>query len=215
MYQLTRIAVTTSNISSHHTSRYFSQCNLFEILSNQPEIRLHLPFSGWFGSNRTSVWIQINRKIVYTICFRFDYFSFHFIYLYFHSEYISCFIPSEKPLFNPFFQPFLLTPQKSKMTTAQLEWAAKERRCENRAPSTPAYSCSNSTKSSSEPSTYPFQRGRNSLPSSALLRRRCECFLELAIHKKVKKIYFLDLSKDNKENVYVDFCFVCRFFILT
>ena len=141
--------------------RIYIKLIFFEILLNQPEIRLYLPFSGWFGSNRTSVWIQINRKMVYTICFRFDYFSFHFIYLYFHSEYISCFIPSEKPLFNPFFQPFLLTPQKSKMTTAQLEWAAKERRCENRAPSTPACSCSISTKSSSEPSTCRYRRGRS------------------------------------------------------
>ena len=49
------------------TQRY-----LFWILLNQPEIRLYLPFSDWFGSKRTSVWIQINRKMVNTIWFRVD-----------------------------------------------------------------------------------------------------------------------------------------------
>ena len=44
----------------------------FEILSNQPEIRFYLPFSDWFGSKRTSVLIQINRKMVNTIWFRVD-----------------------------------------------------------------------------------------------------------------------------------------------
>ena len=50
-----------------HTRR-----NLFEILINQPEIRLYLPFSGWFGSKRTSVWIQIIQRMVNTIWFRVD-----------------------------------------------------------------------------------------------------------------------------------------------
>ena len=47
-----------------------------EIIINQPEIRLYLPFSGWFVSKRTSVWIQINRKMVTTIWFRVDLIRF-------------------------------------------------------------------------------------------------------------------------------------------
>ena len=39
----------------------------FKILSSQPEIRLYLPFSNGFESKRTSVSIQINRKMVNTI----------------------------------------------------------------------------------------------------------------------------------------------------
>ena len=51
-----------------------AQKNLFEILLNQPEIRLYLPFSCWFGSKRTSVWFQINRNsMVNTIWFRVDF----------------------------------------------------------------------------------------------------------------------------------------------
>ena len=41
--------------------------NLFEILLNLPEIRLDLPFSDGFGTKRTSVRLQINRKMVNTI----------------------------------------------------------------------------------------------------------------------------------------------------
>ena len=44
----------------------------FEFLLYQPEIRLYLPCSDGFGSKRTFVWIQINRKIVNTIWFRVD-----------------------------------------------------------------------------------------------------------------------------------------------
>ena len=43
-----------------------------EILLNQTEIRLYLSFSNWFGTKRTSVWFQINQKMVNTIWFRFD-----------------------------------------------------------------------------------------------------------------------------------------------
>ena len=46
-------------------------------LQNQPEIRLYLPFSIWFGTKRTSVWFQINRKMVNTFWFRFDFVVFH------------------------------------------------------------------------------------------------------------------------------------------
>ena len=49
-------------VNAANSYRYTHR-NIFEILLNQPEIRLHLPFSDWFGSKRTSVWIQINRKL--------------------------------------------------------------------------------------------------------------------------------------------------------
>ena len=48
----------------------------FEILLNKSEIRLYLQYSDWFGSKRTSVWIQINRKMVNTILFRVDLLRF-------------------------------------------------------------------------------------------------------------------------------------------
>ena len=38
--------------------------NIFEILLNQIEIRLYLTCFVWYGTKRTSVWIQINRKMV-------------------------------------------------------------------------------------------------------------------------------------------------------
>ena len=44
--------------------------NIFQILLNQPQIRLYLPFYGWFGSKQTSVWIKINRIIVNKIWYR-------------------------------------------------------------------------------------------------------------------------------------------------
>ena len=44
--------------------------NFFEILLNQPEIGLYLPFSDWFGTKQMSVWFQINGKMVNTIWFR-------------------------------------------------------------------------------------------------------------------------------------------------
>ena len=47
-----------------------------ETLLNQPDIRLHLPFSDWFGSKQMSLWIQINRKMVNTIWFRVDLIGF-------------------------------------------------------------------------------------------------------------------------------------------
>ena len=45
----------------------YKQRNLFEILLNQPEIRLYLPFSDWFGTERNSVWLKIHRERVNTI----------------------------------------------------------------------------------------------------------------------------------------------------
>ena len=48
----------------------YTQRNFSEFLLNQPEIRLYLPFPDWFGSKRTSVWIQINRNMVNTIWFQ-------------------------------------------------------------------------------------------------------------------------------------------------
>ena len=54
-----------------HTMR-----NLSEILLNQTQIRLTLPFYGWFVIKRTSVWFQINREMVNTIWFQFDFIRF-------------------------------------------------------------------------------------------------------------------------------------------
>ena len=50
--------------------------NLFQILSNQTKIRLYLPFSDWFGPKQTSVWFQINQKMVNKIWFQFDFIIF-------------------------------------------------------------------------------------------------------------------------------------------
>ena len=50
----------------------FTQRIFFEILLNQPEIRLYLPFSDIFGIKRTSVWFQIYRGMVNTIWFQFN-----------------------------------------------------------------------------------------------------------------------------------------------
>jgi len=43
-----------------------------DILLNQSEIRLYLPFPDWFGYKGKSVWFQINQKMVNTIWFRVD-----------------------------------------------------------------------------------------------------------------------------------------------
>ena len=58
------------------SGRCFTHENHFEILLNQPEIRLYLPFSGWFGNKRTSVWFQVIRKMINTIWFRVDLIRF-------------------------------------------------------------------------------------------------------------------------------------------
>ena len=50
----------------------YSQKNISEILLNQTEIRLYLPFPDRFWTKRWSVWFQINRKMVNTIWFRID-----------------------------------------------------------------------------------------------------------------------------------------------
>ena len=50
----------------------YTQRNLFEVLLDQPEISLYLPFSDWFWTKWMSVWFQINRKMVNTIWFQFD-----------------------------------------------------------------------------------------------------------------------------------------------
>ena len=47
-----------------------------KILLNQTKIRLYLPFSDCFGTKRTSVWFQINRKMVNTIWFLGDLIKF-------------------------------------------------------------------------------------------------------------------------------------------
>jgi len=45
-------------------------------LCTEKSFRLYLPFSDWFWIKRTSVWFQINQKMVYTIWFRFDLIRF-------------------------------------------------------------------------------------------------------------------------------------------
>ena len=45
-----------STISTSIGSGAYTQRNLFEILLNQPEIRLYLPFSDWFGSKLIGKW---------------------------------------------------------------------------------------------------------------------------------------------------------------
>ena len=45
------------------------QRNLFQILSYQTEIRLCLPCTDCFGTNRVSIWFQINQCMVNTIWF--------------------------------------------------------------------------------------------------------------------------------------------------
>ena len=62
-----RLLVANRHLRSRYTQRIF-----FEILLNQSEMRLYLPFSDWFGFKQTSVWIQIIRKMVNTISFRVD-----------------------------------------------------------------------------------------------------------------------------------------------
>ena len=54
----------------------YTKRNIFEIWLNQPKIRLYLPFSGWFGTKRPFVWLQINRKMVNIIWFRIDLIRF-------------------------------------------------------------------------------------------------------------------------------------------
>ena len=57
--------------STRNTVKY-TQRKLFEILLNHNETRLYLPLSDWFGTKPTSIWFQINRKMVNTIWFRVD-----------------------------------------------------------------------------------------------------------------------------------------------
>ena len=74
----------------------YTQRNIFEILLNQTEIRLYIPFSDWFEAKRTSVWFQINRKMLNKIWFLFDLIRFRKkivcvvwrIYLYIYRIYI-------------------------------------------------------------------------------------------------------------------------------
>ena len=59
-------------IKKKENPRHNTQRTLFKILLNQIQIRLYLPCTDWFESIRTSVWIQINRKMVNTIWFHVD-----------------------------------------------------------------------------------------------------------------------------------------------
>ena len=58
--------------SSANVKIWCTRRNIFQILLNRTELRLYLPFSDWFETKRTSVWFQIDRKIVNTIWYRFD-----------------------------------------------------------------------------------------------------------------------------------------------
>ena len=63
--------LTTSKTSiTAQVGVFYTQRNFFEFLLNQTEIRLYLLFSEWFGTKRTFVWFQINRKMVNTIWLR-------------------------------------------------------------------------------------------------------------------------------------------------
>ena len=75
----------------------YAQRNIFEIACNQPEInlkmgytifkiRLYIPFSGWFGTKRMSIWFQVNLKMVRTIWFRVDLIRFLCVCLETHLE---------------------------------------------------------------------------------------------------------------------------------
>ena len=55
---------------------HYTQINLFGILLSQPEIRLYLLFSDWFGTKWTSVWFKINRRMVNTVWFRVELIRF-------------------------------------------------------------------------------------------------------------------------------------------
>ena len=75
-YQFTTIARTALNMFGTKDLRGHTQRNIFEILSNQTEIRLYLPYNDWFGTKRTSVLFQINLCMANTIWFRFDLIRF-------------------------------------------------------------------------------------------------------------------------------------------
>ena len=65
-------AIFSSSAVSVYTRRIF-----FEILLNQTEIRLYLPFSDLFETERTCAFVfRINRRMVNTILFRFDLIRF-------------------------------------------------------------------------------------------------------------------------------------------
>ena len=63
----------THYLNSPHRTKYLitRSINIFGILLSWTEIELYLWFSIGFGSKHNLVWFQINRKMVYTICFRY------------------------------------------------------------------------------------------------------------------------------------------------
>ena len=60
----------TFHTEIHHETGTRTQRNLFNILLYEPEIRLYLLFSYLFETKRTSVWFQINRKMINAIGFQ-------------------------------------------------------------------------------------------------------------------------------------------------
>ena len=79
--------------------RVYTQRNLFEILLKETEIRLYLPFSDWFGTERMLVWFHINLKVVNKIWFRFDLIR--------PRKYFS--VCSKKDMLKMFFQSWVFT----------------------------------------------------------------------------------------------------------
>ena len=66
-YQYDQTPFNSEENQEFSSPNAYTQRNLFDILLIQLEIRLYLPISDLFGFKRTSVWFQINRKMVNTI----------------------------------------------------------------------------------------------------------------------------------------------------
>ena len=69
--RMTRL-ITSFMLQNFSQHWYYAQKNLFKILLNQTEIRLYLKCTDWLSTKQTSIWFQINWKMVNTIWFLFD-----------------------------------------------------------------------------------------------------------------------------------------------
>ena len=77
IYLLVMQTMRSERPTKFTSARLFRGCTHTEkSFQNHIEIRLYLPLNDCFGTKRTSVWIQINRKMLYTIWFRFDLIRF-------------------------------------------------------------------------------------------------------------------------------------------
>jgi len=81
MHFMVALNSVTKNVEKACSWTLYTQRYLFEILFNQIEISLYFPFSDWFGTKRTSVWLDVglrlvpietNQEMVNTIWFWFD-----------------------------------------------------------------------------------------------------------------------------------------------